>query len=145
MHCAPSVTYPVGRSGFAARLLAGLWLLGAGAVAWWSLWAQDTGWRQGAAIGAAVLSGLVAARAWLRSPVGGLTWDGASWIWRGAGGAVTVSLDLQQRLLLHWEDDSASRWLWLERSSCPERWDDLRRALYSRARIEALPDSDRRR
>jgi toxin CptA len=52
-------------------------------------------------------------------------------------GRVQVSLDLQQCVLLRWSAGRTPHWLWLERRQRPERWDDLRRAVYSRARMEA--------
>jgi hypothetical protein len=46
-----------------------------------------------------------------------------------------VLLDLQAHLWLRVVPiGHACQWLWLERSSQPERWMDLRRAVYSRAR-----------
>ena len=79
-------------------------------------------------------------------PRGTLAWDRQSWTWTAAGvtdlGAVEVCLDLQQCLLLHFRSQSASRWLWLERSHCAGRWDDLRRAVYSRARPQTPPGAE---
>jgi hypothetical protein len=140
MHNAPSVTYPVGRSRWGAALLALAWLAGVAVVLQWSR--QD-----GVGAGPAVVAwagvagvGLAAARAWWRGPSGALAWDGANWRWEaGPPGRVQVGLDLQAFLLVHWRAAGGARWLWLERAACPERWDDLRRAVYSRARPQALP------
>jgi len=46
-----------------------------------------------------------------------------------------VLLDLQVHLWVRIVPiGHSAQWLWLERSSQPERWMDLRRAVYSRAR-----------
>lgn len=140
MHNAPSVSYPVGRPRVAAALAAGLWLLGAGVTALWLQQADAPGWRQGVAATALAAIGAWALRSWLRSPSGELHWDGAGWtgLAGSAGGALDVALDLQQVLLVRWQAPASRRWLWLERSRCPQRWPDLRRAVYSRARPQAL-------
>ena len=142
MHSAPSVSYPVGRSRFAAGLLLAAWLLGTAAVALWLNEVRAPGWQRGASVLLVLAAGLGAASSWWRTPAGALSWDGENWCWPAAGqggaGAVTVGLDLQHWLLLRWTDGSAPRWLWLERARHAERWDDLRRAVYSRARPQAL-------
>jgi toxin CptA len=143
MHNAPSVSYPVGRSRLAGALLIGIWLLGAAACVAWRLAAPASGVRTGAAAITVVLAGAMAAWHWWRMPRGTLTWDQEQWRWLSgstAGAqAPQVSLDLQHALLLRWHSPSGSSWLWLERASRPEHWADLRRAVYSRARLEALP------
>ncbi len=141
MHGAPSVSYPVGRSRFVGFMLLLAWLLGAVVTALWSLhvpsWRPDIGWALLAAAGA------FAGWRWRHEASGVLAWDGEAWHWacpqHAHSGTLEVTLDLQHCLLLRWQSDSRSRWLWLERVTRPERWDDLRRAVYSRARIEALP------
>jgi toxin CptA len=76
-------------------------------------------------------------RAWLRSPVGLLRWDGSGWSWNEGGtsvaGSPEIALDLQSHLLLRWRGEGGLRWLWLERASDVSHWDALRRAVYSRA------------
>jgi len=141
MHDAPSVSYPAGRSRFAGALLASGWLLGCAAAALW--WLHSPGsWRLAAMLIALGAVGSFAARSWWRAPRGTLGWDGQVWNWsaRPAAGAVAigVGLDLQHVLLLRWTSGNASCWLWVERASRAERWDDLRRAVYSRATPEAL-------
>ncbi|HWI80691.1 hypothetical protein [Ramlibacter sp.] len=143
MHDAPSVSYPVGRSRWGAALLALAWLAGVAAVLAWSLQPQVAAWRLAAAWSAVIGAGALALRQYRRAPAGILAWDGASWSWSegsgpAASGRLRLSLDLQQILLVHWRGDRGSRWIWLERASRRERWDDLRRAVYSRARPEAL-------
>ena len=137
MHSAPSVTYPVGRSRFAATLLLAAWSLGALAGALWWLRAPD-GWRLGLMAVALAVSGVIAARSWASAAAGTLAWDGEAWTWSlqpdGRAHELLVGLDLQNWLLLRWSADGSSHWLWLDRASRADRWDDLRRAVYSRAR-----------
>lgn len=45
-----------------------------------------------------------------------------------------ILLDLQSYLWVHAITGRGHVWLWLERSAQPERWMDLRRAVYSRAK-----------
>ncbi len=151
MHSAPSVTYPVGRSRFAGLLAASLWLAGVAVTALWSHQAPSLDWRHGLALAVVLGSGMVAARSWWAAAEGELRWDGQHWWWSASGeslaGVVTVALDLQGRMLLCWCGEPAPsaglrQWLWLERGRQPERWDDLRRAVYSRARTDALTDMD---
>src|SRR5690349_7732632 len=120
MHDAPSVSYPVGRSRFAAALLLAAWLVGASVTALW--WAQSpsTGGRQWAAWWAVAASGVAAAWRWWRSPEGVLSWDGRSWSWSARGrvdaGLLQVSLDLQQFMLVRCACGNESHWLRLERA-----------------------------
>ena len=141
MHSAPSVSYPVGRTLFAGLLAAGLWSAGAAVTLLWLRESDAPGWRQ--VVGAVAL-GLIGVRsvlAWLRSPRGELHWDGTGWTapQEAGAGSLEVALDLQQVLLVRWHAPQSAHWLWLERRSCPHRWLDLRRAVYSRARPQGLP------
>lgn len=138
MHAAPSVSYPVGRSAFAARLAALLAGAGLAACTAWLVQAQAFGWRQGAAFAVALGCAAIAGRAWLRSPHGRLHWDGNGWQWQddtGAGaGSLRLALDLQAHMLLRWQgEEGRARWLWVGRESDVSHWDALRRAVYSRA------------
>jgi toxin CptA len=138
MHAAPSVSYPVGRSAFAGRLLAALILLGLAAATAWTLQAPPSAWRHGLAFGSLGICSAVAMLAWLHSPQGVLRWDGTEWQWLAgqgsAPGRIELALDLQSHLLLRWRgEDGAAPWFWLERKSDPSHWDALRRAVYSRA------------
>lgn len=146
MHHAPSVNYPVERSRFAAALLLLAWLLGTGACWLWWIQAQAPGWRLGVASLVMFATGSFAAWSWWRSPRGTLACDGESWTWladgRVSGGTPEVSLDLQRWLLLHWKGATVSRWLWLVRAGESGRWDDLRRAVYSRPRPQATPEAE---
>src|SRR4051812_24522068 len=143
MHNAPSVSYPVGRFQLAAGLLLGIWLLGAACVVLWSMQMRPSRWQLAASALLLLCAGLCAGWNWWRTPRGVLSWDGESWSWPAVGqaiaGAPHVSLDLQHWLLLRWSSGDGPRWLWLERVASAERWGDLRRAVYSRARPQALP------
>jgi toxin CptA len=124
MHNAPSVSYPVGRSRFCGVLLAALWLAGAALVGAWC-------WQQA-----------------MRP--GNLRWDGQVWLWHAAGLAdgaeaepvvLRAHLDFQRHLLISLRQSSGSvAWCWLESAQMPQRWADLRRAVYSPARSQAVLD-----
>lgn len=138
MHNAPSVTYPVGRSLFFGRLVLVVWLLGAMSTGWWCWHAAAMGWRQWLVLTSVPLAGLVAWSSWHRMTPGELRWDGQLWLWnpgeQAEPGRLAVHLDLQGHLLLCLHlDSSHKRWCWAERASLPERWGDLRRAVYSPA------------
>jgi hypothetical protein len=144
MHNAPAVTYPVGRSSIQGALGLALWLLGLAATIAWAWTRPDVRFVAAAAslcAGAAAL----AASAWWRTEAGTLQWDGDDWQLhlrgRADAGNPAVALDLQGSLLLRWRAARACRWLWLDRASAPARWDDLRRAVYSRAIVDAPPSS----
>jgi toxin CptA len=145
MHNAPAVTYPVGRSSIQGALCLVLWLLGLAATIAWAMTVPDIRLvAPAAALCAAVAA--PAALAWWRTEAGALQWDGDDWQLhlRGpaAGGKPLVALDLQGALLLRWKEaGGAGGWLWLDRASAPARWDDLRRAVYSRAIVDAPPSS----
>jgi toxin CptA len=142
MHSAPSVSYPVGRSRWAGAMLLVAWALGACATALWCVQVQPSGGRALPVVALVVASGVAGGWSWARHPSGTLAWDGESWSWSGeraAGGTLEVVLDLQRLLLVRWRGPSSGGWLWLEKSALPARWDDLRRAVYSRARPQALP------
>jgi hypothetical protein len=148
MHNAPAVSYPAGRSRLAGAVMLAAWLAGVAGLAMWASQVQAAAAAFAAVWCAAVAVGGIAWRGWLRSPVGTLTWDGESWSW--SAGAITqagmpeVALDAQRLLLLRWNAPAGrTSWLWLERAGLPARWDDLRRAVYSRASPQALPGAQR--
>ncbi|HYE41575.1 MAG TPA: hypothetical protein VEB23_16685 [Ramlibacter sp.] len=148
MHAAPSVTYPVGRSAFAARLQAALGLLGLAAASAWAWQSPSFGWRQALAFGGVLAGAALAFTSWRRSPAGHLRWDGEAWQWEeGASstpGRPETALDLQSAMLLRWRPQAGrALWLWVERASDASHWDALRRAVYSRASasIPAFPES----
>ncbi|MEO9042656.1 MAG: hypothetical protein ABI292_09255 [Rhodoferax sp.] len=141
MHSAPSVSYPVGRSRVWGRTLALVWLAGALLTMVWCIQVDSLGWRQWLALVCVLATAGAAVAGWRTSPAGALHWDGAGWEWRGHGagpeqvaGLLAVHLDLQQCLLVRMRCEGGEwRWLWLEQCRAPERWGDLRRAVYSRA------------
>jgi hypothetical protein len=140
MHNAPPVVYPLGRSHFQGVTLAGLWLTGLLVTTGWWLAGPGFDWRLGISMAAVAVAGLAAWLGWRNAPVGQLHWDGQDWRWESQGYpsgtpvlALSVALDLQRTLLLRLENhDNASLWLWAHRAAMPERWLDLRRAVYSR-------------
>ncbi|WP_092130665.1 hypothetical protein [Polaromonas sp. YR568] len=148
LHNAPPVVYPLGRSRFLGALLLGLWLLGLVALLlWYFQGAAQPDWRI-ALMGSSLLgAGVAAGLAWQRAPVGRLAWDGEIWRWEGPAyqaGIVEYELsvlgDFQQLLLLRLENpDHPSLWLWVERRAMPQRWLDLRRAVYSPRKLPSSP------
>lgn len=143
MHSAPSVSYPVGRCRFAAGLAGAVWLLGCGTTLVWALLVQAPSWRQAAAALLVLEGGLVALIGWLRAPAGHLIWQG-SWTWRAHEremvGRVRIIMDLQRYVLVRWNSETGDGlWFWLDRGLDPAQWGALRRALYSRAKIEVSP------
>jgi hypothetical protein len=139
MHSAPSVSYPGGRSRHADRLLLALWLRGAGAVALACVQSAGMGWRGGVLFLCVVVAAVGAWMARFRSTGGtDLVFDGQHWSMSGGVEApmarASVMLDLQALLLIRLTGAAGrARWVWAERRAMPERWRDLRRALYSRA------------
>jgi hypothetical protein len=143
MHNAPPVAYPLGRSRFQGATLAVIWLAGMlVTMAWW-LTAPGFDWRIGMAMAAVVIAGMTAWLGWRGAPVGRLHWDGQLWRWESPGyqsgtpaRSLSVALDLQRVMLIRLDNhDHASLWLWVHRTALPERWLDLRRAVYSRRKV----------
>lgn len=137
------MVYPLGRSPFLGGLLLAFWLAGLVSVLlWWNVSRQADG-RLLLAACCLLLSGLAAGIGWKNLSGGRLAWDGDAWRWESAGYAtgageysLSVIADFQQRLVLRLENQAgASLWLWAERSAMPERWLDLRRAIYSPHRV----------
>lgn len=137
MHSAPSVSYPVGRSRFALLVVVVAWIAGAAGIAAWRLQVAATPLQVAVAAAALLVPGAIALRAWARSPHGTLSWNGEGWTWSagadGEPGSAQAVVDVQRVLLLRWHSGRTTRWFWVERAMQPSRWDDLRRAVYSRA------------
>jgi hypothetical protein len=139
MHSAPSVSYPVGRSRNAERLLLILWGLGVCGVSIACVQSAALGWREGILSLSAIVAGMAAWTGVFRcSAQVDLTFDGQHWTMAGRipvrTARVSVALDLQFLLLICLtESVRTRRWIWLDRNAMPPRWRDLRRALYSRA------------
>ena len=143
---APSVQYPLRRSRALGALLLALLFTGAGVVAAWvGFGARDAVVSAAVALGLWLSAAAGAAHFWWSQPRGVLQFDGQAWTLdqtaKSFSGPLALSvppevlLDLQAHLRVRIEPKGhSSQWLWLERSSQPERWMDLRRAVYSRAR-----------
>ena len=146
MHNAPSVSYPAGRSRLGGVLLLGSWLLGCAAAGIWQAYHPDL-WRTVMMLAALWSTGAFAAWRWWHTPTGTLAWDGEHWTWSGLHGesaaSLDVGLDLQRTLLLRWGVSRSAHWIWLDRQADALRWEDLRRAVYSRARPKALQQATR--
>lgn len=152
---APAVNYPFGRSSVLAGFLLAVVAWGAGGLAAWALQGTRAGvpWSVWMAVGVWLVAAICAVHFWRHQPVGMLRWDGQSWSVvlaaghadaqvRALSGPPGVFLDMQSHLWVH--VSPAGRrdlWLWLGRSSQPERWMDLRRAVYSRAKPGVDPDA----
>lgn len=145
---APPVHYPLRRSAVLGAILA-FWLLaGAAVMAAWALLGARSWPLPLLAAGLWLLALCSAWHFWRGQFQGAIRWDGRSWAledlrppgfsWPLAK-APEALVDLQTHLWLCASPQGrACIWLWIERSARPERWTDLRRALYSRAR----PDAD---
>ena len=146
---APSVQYPLRRSRVLGALLLALLFTGAGVVAAWvSSGARDVVLSAAVALGLWLSAAAGAVHFWWSQPRGVLQFDGQAWTLgqtaKSFSGPLALSvppevlLDLQAHLWVRIVPiGHSSQWLWLERSSQPERWMDLRRAVYSRARSGA--------
>lgn len=127
-------------------LLLALLFIGAGVVAAWvGFGARDVVVSAAVALGLWLSAAAGAAHFWWSQPRGVLQFDGQAWTLgqtaKSFSGPLALSappevlLDLQAHLWVRVVSmGRASQWLWLARSSQPERWMDLRRAVYSRAR-----------
>lgn len=148
------MVYPARRSVALAWIL-GVILLAAAVVI--ALWAVPDGtansgkyaWVCIAAV-AWVLAALGALHFWLRQFRGDVRWDGSTWLLQSAAtgqpdprsGVLKAPprplIDLQSHLwVVLTAADDQRMWLWLERAHHPQRWIDLRRAVYSRADLGA--------
>lgn len=122
-----------------AVVLAGFWSAGLVLTLLWFNTARVFDWRFGLAAALVLIAGGVAWYSWKNSPSGQLAWDGQGWRWESvsyqsgvAGQNVSVLADFQCVILVRLENQAhASLWLLLEQQAMPERWMDLRRALYS--------------
>ena len=96
-------------------------------------------WRIGLAIAVLLGTGVAVRDGWRHTSTGQLAWNGESWRWESsdyqagiAAEEISVIADCQLALLLRLENQNgAGLWLWLEKRAMPDRWMDLRRAVYS--------------
>ena len=142
MHSAPSVSYPVGRSRMARGLLLGIWCLGAAGLAAWCLQFSGAAWRTALLALTLLVAGMAAWRAAQLGEGAELQWDGQHWSCAGSrqlsAARASIHLDFQALMLVRlYEPGRAAVWLWLERTSWPSRWLDLRRALRATESIAA--------
>lgn len=129
----------MGPSRLLAVGLAASWSAGLVLTLLWFNTARVFDWRFGLAAALVLMAGGAAWHSWKNSPVGQLAWDGEGWRWESesyqsgvAGQQVSVMADFQRVVLVRLENQAhASLWLLLEQQAMPERWMDLRRALYS--------------
>ncbi|MCW5220612.1 hypothetical protein [Verminephrobacter aporrectodeae] len=144
----PPVQYPLQRSAVLGRVLAFSLLTGAAVLAGWVLLGAGSSWGLTLAAGCLWLLAVAGAwHFWHDQFSGAMRWDGQAWALeeltpRGRSwpleGPPEVLLDMQTQLWVCVSPVGRSRiWLWLERSWQPERWMDLRRAVYSRASPDA--------
>ena len=146
MHSAPSVSYPVGRSRYARRLLVLVWAIGVAVVTLASMQADGFDWRRAMLALSAVVASAAAWTGLLQSAAPArLAFDGRHWSISGGAplGAAraSVALDLQSLLLLRLDEAARRRrWVWVDRQAMPERWLDLRRALHARV-LATDPDT----
>ena len=149
----PAVQYPVRRSRALGLLLSAVLLVGTAVLAGWFFFGVRAAfrWPVWAAGGFLLIAAGGALHFWLAQLVGVLRWDGHTWTLEVPGAHVAsmplpeapeVLVDVQSHLWLHAVVVGRGRiWLGLERSAGPERWLDLRRAVYSRA-IPGVDNND---
>ncbi|BEP92824.1 hypothetical protein GmRootA79_12080 [Acidovorax sp. A79] len=142
----PAVLYPLRRSRALGCVLAGALLAGAGGLGAWFFRGSGAGslWPVLAGGGLWLVAAASALHFWVHQLSGAIRWDGQSWALESGQPGDTLAalsaspevlLDVQSHLWLHARPAGRGRiWLWLERSTQPERWMDLRRAVYSRPR-----------
>lgn len=124
-----------------------LWLAGLLLAMLWFHLSRQFDWRMALALVAVLGAGGAARSGWTHAPVGQLAWDGDVWRWESAsyqtgiaGYDLMVVADFQRRMLVRLENQAHARlWLWVERNEMPERWLDLRRAVYSPHKSSAAP------
>lgn len=140
----PSVRYPAQRSLALGSVLLAFALLGAAVMTVWAFQGTGLHWPSisfaGLGWAAAVLAVL---HFWWYQFTGHIRWNGQAWSLDVSAQDSTaylldrppeVFIDLQTHLFLRTVPVGRRPvWLWLERSSAPERWMELRRAVYSRA------------
>jgi len=151
MHHAPSVALPVGRSLAALRLSLMVWLGGWAVLGLWWASAEPSPVRLLLLAVVQLGAGWIGWRCWRAAPTGRLLWDAGQWQWEPCAGqpitlvAPSVVLDFQSLVLVRTRTagdvpgSAVPAALWLERrvaaagAGADERWQSLRRAVYSRA------------
>ncbi len=118
-----------------------LWCGGAAGVTAASLAGHSSGWRTFVLVSASLCAGAVLRLSLVDRAFSigeRLHFDGHGWslssVTAAGTGRVEICLDFQSLMLLNLsEPGRPRRWMWLERTADPHRWQDLRRAVYSRA------------
>ena len=143
MHNAPAVTYPVGRARQVGAMVATVWLLALAVIVAAAPLTNSSLIKTSAAVAVWLVCGSAAWRWWQSTVHGRLSWNGAEWLWTPKGlarpelGHPEVIWDMQRVLLVLWHGQTQRQWLWLVQSAQAAHWLDLRRAVYSRPRIDA--------
>jgi hypothetical protein len=138
-HHAPSVSYPLRRSFAQAIVYLCVWVSATALIVSWICFSRSQGLVLMLGFTAIALVAMVGSFGLRSSPVGQLVWDSQQWHWESAAyqsGVLQVEVlviaDFQHILLIRLENQAhASLWLWVERKAAPQRWLDLRRAIYS--------------
>ncbi len=151
MHRPPAVSFKVGRSRWHALVLsAGVLVttMSLSVFAWtaaaefprWAVWVQAL---------LVLLTGIGAAWAWRRSPIGTLRWDGEQWFWMTrlemSVSGLSIVCDFQRWMLVSMRCAGIRPFfLWLEptHATSVQSWVALRRALVHSSSFAALPPDD---
>jgi len=156
MHSPPLVSYPVGYSCMADRLVMAGWLAGVvctGLAASGLVMHDIAGWRAWMPCVVALLAGLLAWQSRHGSVGDRLAFDAGLWseisvtgVTR-ATGPTRVCLDMQRLMLIRLDANHGDvRWYWVDRNADPANWLDLRRTLFASGRpaVDAAPREGRR-
>jgi hypothetical protein len=141
---APAVRYAFGRSTVLGMLLGGFLLASAAGLVVWTVQGANSS-KNWVFIAACLwlTAAWGAFHFWSRQCAGILGWDGQAWTIEIVVPTVEtlvlsapphVFIDLHSHLWVSADPMAGiDIWIWLQRSRQPERWMDLRRAVYSRA------------
>lgn len=140
----PPARYPVRRSTVLGAILLALVIMGASALVAWGLHGIRLPlWSVALAASNWLVVAFAAFQFWRHQFTGCICWDGQAWMLEVSASAPgfwlldcspEIFVDLQAHIFLRVSPKGRSPvWLWLERSSSPDRWMCLRRAVYSRA------------
>ena len=137
MHAAPTVHWPVQRLRPVAGALALLWCIGLLThLCWWLLSPVAASAHFGALL-VLCISGGLAGRFWIRSPVGQLQSTDQDWLWTPeralpVRGELEVCIDLQRIVLLRFMHGRGRvAWLWATSLEDAGAWRAFRRALFA--------------
>lgn len=133
MQHARPVQFPVGRSRRLERFTTVLWSCGAVAVGTWVAAATPTLTFTLLSVLLVALVGLLSRSACRSLVHGNLCWDGHSWRLDDQPGALDVIADGQGWILFRWRTSAVLQWGVAEGLNAPDRWNCMRRAVYSRA------------